>query len=244
MVSVQSSPRDSFTRILGQVEGADTRQDLHSTLPDIRDYFGIGHVAYLWLDTSGIPFLCTTYSERWNRRYQAQDHIRHDPVIAGCLPSFRPVDWKQLDWSSKAAQLYWTQAIEHGVGNQGYSIPIRGPLGQFALLTVSDTCSDADWATFTLSHRFDLMLIAHMIHDKALTLSASRPSPKSQPLSPREVEALTLLAAGHNRAQVADRLSISEHTLRVYIESARLKLGAANTIHAVARALSRGLIAA
>lgn len=37
-------------------------------------------------------------------------------------------------------------------------------------------------------------------------------------------------------------LSLSEHTLRAYIESARSKLGAANTTHAVARALTDGLI--
>jgi DNA-binding CsgD family transcriptional regulator len=63
-----------------------------------------------------------------------------------------------------------------------------------------------------------------------------------QALSPREVDAMTLLAVGYSRAQVADRLSISEHTLRAYVESARFKLGASNTTHAVARALSRGLI--
>jgi len=53
---------------------------------------------------------------------------------------------------------------------------------------------------------------------------------------------MTLLAVGYSRAQVAETLSISEHTLRVYVESARFKLGAMNTTHAVARALSRGLI--
>ena len=53
---------------------------------------------------------------------------------------------------------------------------------------------------------------------------------------------MTLLAVGYSRAQAAKALEISEHTLRVYIESARFKLGALNTTHAVARALSRGLI--
>ncbi len=42
--------------------------------------------------------------------------------------------------------------------------------------------------------------------------------------------------------QVAEMLSISEHTLRVYIESARFKLGATNTTHAVAKAITEGLI--
>ena len=53
---------------------------------------------------------------------------------------------------------------------------------------------------------------------------------------------MTLLAIGYSRAQAADTLSISEHTLRVYVESARFKLGALNTTHAVARAISRGLV--
>ena len=61
-------------------------------------------------------------------------------------------------------------------------------------------------------------------------------------LSPREIDAMTLLAVGYSRAQVANELSISEHTLRVYIESARFKLGAMNTTHAVARAMNQGLI--
>ena len=37
-------------------------------------------------------------------------------------------------------------------------------------------------------------------------------------------------------------LSISEHTLRAYIESARFKLGALNTTRAVARALAEEVI--
>jgi len=47
---------------------------------------------------------------------------------------------------------------------------------------------------------------------------------------------------GYGRGQVAEMLQISEHTLRAYIESARFKLGALNTTHAVARAISEGLI--
>ena len=61
-------------------------------------------------------------------------------------------------------------------------------------------------------------------------------------ISPREIETLTLLAMGYNRAMVAQTLSISEHTVRVYVASARFKLGSMNTTHAVASALSRGLI--
>jgi DNA-binding CsgD family transcriptional regulator len=87
-----------------------------------------------------------------------------------------------------------------------------------------------------------MILVAHAFNRKALELEPGRIPERAQALSPREVDAMTLLAMGYNRAQVAQTLSISEHTVRVYIESARFKLGAMNTTHAVARALSRGLI--
>ena len=63
-----------------------------------------------------------------------------------------------------------------------------------------------------------------------------------KPLSGREIDVLTYLAMGYSRSQVAQTLTISEHTLRAYVESARFKLGASNTMHAVARAVSEGLI--
>ena len=86
------------------------------------------------------------------------------------------------------------------------------------------------------------MLIAHYFNQKALEFEPDR-LPGARPnLSPREVDAITLLALGYGRAQVAQSLAISEHTLRVYIESARHKLGAINTVHAVARAMTLGLI--
>ena len=88
----------------------------------------------------------------------------------------------------------------------------------------------------------DLLLIAHYYNRKALEFEPGRLPGTSRALTPREVDAMTLLALGYSRAQVADSLSISENTLRVYIESARSKLGALNTTHAVARAMSRGLI--
>ena len=87
-----------------------------------------------------------------------------------------------------------------------------------------------------------MILIAHYFNQKALEFEPDKKPEQSRSLSPREIDAMTLLAIGYRRAQVAETLSISEHTLRVYIESARFKLGAANTTHAVARALSRGLI--
>ncbi|HBM57665.1 autoinducer binding domain-containing protein [Salipiger marinus] len=227
---------------LEQLEAARSLEDLQAVSEGLRAHYGVDHLVYHWVSASGEQYGCGTYSPDWVQRYIEKGYLRIDPVVQGCFQRFHPVDWKRLDWSSKAARAFQKDAIAHGVGNQGFSIPIRGPNGQFALFTVSHSCPDEDWAQFTALHRRDMILMAHTFNEKALDLEPGRRPEAAQPLSPREIEALTLLAVGYSRAQVAETLAISEHTLRVYVESARFKLGAMNTVHAVARALSRGLI--
>ncbi|MFK7836661.1 MAG: autoinducer binding domain-containing protein [Sulfitobacter sp.] len=228
--------------ILESLEQADTLEGLQRGSEALRDHYEIDHVAYHWVDSAGDQYGCGTYSLEWQERYISQNYQRIDPVVLGCFQRFHPVDWKQLEWSSKAARAFLTEAMTYGIGNQGFSIPVRGPNGQFALFTLNHSCDDTAWAEFTEAHRHDLVLIAHYLNEKALEFEPNRTPETAQSLSPREVDAMTLLAIGYSRAQVAENLSISEHTLRVYIESARFKLGALNTTHAVARALSRGLI--
>ena len=227
---------------LAKLEQADTLEGIQNAIIALRAYFGVENMVYHWVDSAGEQYGYGTYPLDWAARYQEQNYLRIDPVVIGCYQRFHPVDWKKLDWSSKAARAFQAESIQYGVGSQGYSIPIRGPNGQFALFTVNSTCGDAEWSAFTEKHRRELILIAHYFNQKALEFEPGKTPEASQPLSPREIDAMTLLAIGYSRAQVAETLAISEHTLRVYIESARFKLGAANTTHAVARALSRGLI--
>jgi len=227
---------------LEHLDQASDQADLQANAQDLRDILKVDHVVYHWVSTSGQQYGCGTYGPDWVQRYVQQDYIRADPVVLGCYQRFHPVDWKRLDWSSKMARDFRREAIEYGVGNQGFSIPIRGPKGQFALFTVSHNCDDAVWAKFTEDHRRDLILIAHGFNQKALEFEGAAHRGPKKSLSPRETDAMTLLAVGYSRAQVAQSLAISEHTLRVYIESARFKLGAMNTTHAVARAMSQGHI--
>lgn len=228
--------------ILESLAQADTLEGLQRGTEALREVLHVDHIAYHWVDSEGDQYGCGTYSIEWQQRYIEQNYQRIDPVVIGCFQRFHPVDWKRLDWSSKAARAFQKESLKYGLGNQGFSIPLRGPHGQFALFTVNHTCADDVWAAFIEKYQNDLMLIAHYLNEKALEFEPNRTPDPGQALSPREVDAMTLLAIGYSRAQVAEKLAISEHTVRVYIESARFKLGALNTTHAVARALSRGLI--
>ncbi len=224
------------------MQDAKTLDDLQGQITGLRDLLDVEHLVYHSVNSTGQQYAALTYSLDWVDRYLEQDYARVDPVVQGCYRRFHPVDWKRLDWSGKPVREFMGEAQEAGVGHQGFSVPIRGPNGQFALFTVSDNRNDDEWERYTESHVRDLILAAHFVNQKALEIERGSDETALQKLSPREVDALTLLAMGYSRGQAAESLSISEHTLRVYIESARFKLSAMNTTHAVARGLSLGLI--
>ncbi|MCK0143069.1 LuxR family transcriptional regulator [Aliiroseovarius sp. F20344] len=228
--------------LLSTLQAAATLEDLQTVLEELRDYYKVEHTVYHWVNSVGERYGAGTYSAEWVDRYLEKDYLRLDPVIFGCFQRFTPVSWKSLDWSSKPAREMWQDAIDHGLGNQGFTIPIRGPNGQFALFTMNATAADEDWDHFIDENTRDLMIIAHEFNKKALEFEQWGEDGNVPALSPRELASMSCLAKGMSRAQAAAELNISEHTLRVYIESARHKLGAMNTTHAVARALSTGII--
>jgi DNA-binding CsgD family transcriptional regulator len=211
---------------------------------ELRDRLGVTHILYHTVNQKGEQTGTYTYSDDWAARYAEKKYYTVDPVVLGSMRRSHPIDWKMLDWSSSQSREFLRDAMKHGIGSQGWSIPIWGPHGEFALFVVNHQTDDDRWDKFTRSHARDLLLISHLVHQQAMRLinrGVAEPTPE---LSPREKEVLTLLSLGHGRAQVANDLNISESTLRAYIDSARHKLGAHNTTHAVAQALARGLIVA
>jgi DNA-binding NarL/FixJ family response regulator len=64
----------------------------------------------------------------------------------------------------------------------------------------------------------------------------------NEPLTPREVQVVELLAEGLPNKAIAARLGISDQTVKFHLASISSKLGAANRTDAVRRAVRRGLI--
>jgi len=62
------------------------------------------------------------------------------------------------------------------------------------------------------------------------------------PLSPREIDVLRLIATGNSNKMIADQLSISEATAKTHVASILSKLGANDRAHAVTIAMKRGIV--
>jgi NarL family two-component system response regulator YdfI len=71
---------------------------------------------------------------------------------------------------------------------------------------------------------------------------AVAPAELPEPLTPRELEVLRLLAEGLPSKTIAARLGLSEHTVKFHVGSLLAKLGAASRTEAVTLAIRRGLL--
>jgi len=62
------------------------------------------------------------------------------------------------------------------------------------------------------------------------------------PLTPAEIEVLHLIAAGNSNKQIADKLDITEDTVKGRVRNILSKLGANDRTHAVTIGIKRGII--
>ena len=111
------------------------------------------------------------------------------------------------------------------------SIDVVGEFGSLAAARGSDVDSDA-------------IVVSSDSTLEESRLGDDRDDPDIvEPLTPREIEVLELLAEGLPNKAIADRLKISDQTVKFHVSSISTKLGAANRTDAVRRAVRRGLIA-
>jgi len=75
-----------------------------------------------------------------------------------------------------------------------------------------------------------------------IELAQSNPAPEKEILTPREIELIGLVAEGLPNKAIAQRLSVSENTVKYHIRQILNKLGVQNRTEAVTSALRLGLI--
>lgn len=187
----------------------------------------------------------TSKPKGWTLQYIEKNHFSEDLVSRHAARTIRPYLWSQIVPShhmTKPQQLVFCEATEFGLRTGG-TIPIHGPAAAKALFSLANTGDEADFRRLFLQERHVLQIIATYVHEQLLRLGLDKlpPYPVIK-LSPREIEVLTWTARGKTSWEISVITSLSEATVREYIENACRKLGTYSKTHAVAVAILHALI--
>ena len=222
-------------------------QDLEETLKAIAVDIGVSHIAYMRFapDKSSDASLLTgtvTYSFQWQTRYFLKQYVLIDPVISHGSKAVLPFDWDEMARDEPAVLAFFADALAHGVGLNGLSIPVRNRRGVYSLVSYTSDHSKPEWQEFKKSNMIKLQLISVLI-DSAASVNLKL---SSQPvkLSKREEQCLIWAARGKTYQDISDILNISFGSVKSYLDTARHKLNCANLTHAVGVAIATGVIPA
>ena len=217
--------------------------EMEATIARLRDLLKVDHLVYhsskLGASPSVDPYIQLTYPASWIKRYLQMGYVDIDPVVREGFLRTLPFDWSELKIETAAEASFLADALAHGVGPRGFSIPVQSKHGHRALFSISFSRSEKEWADFLKSTQSTLVEIANRVHRRVIdeVFGDDRPH-----LTARELECLRWISRGKDTSEIAVILNISPHTARYYLKSARYKLDSVTSAQAVSKAVKLGLL--
>jgi LuxR family transcriptional regulator, quorum-sensing system regulator CinR len=217
--------------------------EMEATIARLRDLLNVDHLVYhsskLGASPSVDPYIQLTYPASWIKRYLQMGYVDLDPVVREGFLRTLPFAWSELKIETAAEASFLADALAHGVGPRGFSIPVQSKHGHRALFSISFSRSEEEWVDFLKSTRPTLVEIANRIHRRVIdeVFGDDRPH-----LTARELECLRWISRGKDTSEIAVILNISPHTARYYLKSARYKLDSVTSAQAVSKAVKLGLL--
>jgi LuxR family transcriptional regulator len=169
----------------------------------------------------------------------------HDPYFHACLRRTIPIDWTMVQRQPclTAIQRECINYLAHFGLVKGLTVPIHLPHGGLAFISAIAHPGCENWPEVVELSRHQLLVRAHQFQSIAPgKLAASSGLHAGARLTSRETECLSSTARGRSYGETARLLGRSIDTVRLHLRSACSKLGAVNRAHAVAKAISLGLI--
>jgi len=182
-----------------------------------------------------------TFPDDWVKRYINHQYSNIDPVLEQSRREARPFHWFDVDkkFTLSAQQKQFLRELKDAGLTDGIAVPVFGPMGTiayFGLGCVNDTLK------LTEGQQLELQFACLQTHNRYFELAHINTNQPSKPLSPREKQVLSLVAAGLSNNYIAERLGISENTVDTMMRRAFTKLGVNNRISAVLKGIGCGLI--
>jgi len=131
------SKDDLLTEAFAIVENT---QDMDGVVSKLRDLLKVDHVVYYSskLEAPTVPYIRLTYPGSWVKRYLQMGYGEVDLVLREGFKRTLPFEWKEMQFVSPAEAAFQSDALAHGIGPHGYTIPVAsrhlpGPLCRLLL---------------------------------------------------------------------------------------------------------------
>jgi DNA-binding CsgD family transcriptional regulator len=185
--------------------------------------------------------LFRNWPKDWASLSDARGFAAASFVAAEARKRMTPFTWldaKNAKPLNAAEQEVWDAALAWGWKN-GFVLPVRGPGGYFATVSMASPERDLDLRP---EKRARLQMFAMLAHERAcLFAGLTSPERVFEAMTARELECLRWVATGKTDWEIGEILSIAATTVKFHIDGARTKLGARTRAQAVARLVLYGL---
>ncbi|WP_332305181.1 helix-turn-helix transcriptional regulator [Rhizobium sp. GR12] len=229
-------------RLCRNLSVATDRQQWLAALQDVMQAFGYSHVTLLKLPGGRSSYAQPTIVESslpiWVVNAMTRDGALGDcPVIKRGASSMMPQYWSLDDAELACETLADAGASLSSIGiTSGLMVPVNGMNGNRHLMNFA-----GDRDALPQSSLNELGMIAlHALeaYDRLSYAGSKGPSP----LTKRELDVVRWTAQGKTSVEIAELLSISEHTVNAYMNNAMRKLDCVNRAQLVAKTIRLRLI--
>lgn len=220
-------------------------EELVEILHELAFELNLSHIAVLSLATNksrdiSVLTSISTYPKEWQTRYFLKRYGELDPVVKRGSAAVLPFDWADLEIEEPGRQQFFADAIRHGIGCRGLSIPVRSRKTIHSLVSFTSDMLPQDWVNFKSSSMQYLQQLSALINSAA-NIGAKQPKSDVQ-LSPREELCLVWAGRGKTHQEIAEILGIGSGSVKSHLDLSRHKLHCINVAHAVGVAVATGVI--
>ena len=197
-------PDDSASLYAVSYEAVVKAVSVEEAVISVRDNYHLDYVTYHHARIIGdidAPYVKSTYPAQWLARYLLRGYLHVDPVVREGFSRQLPFDWRELTLAPDARELM-SDAAAHGLGGNGYSIPLVDKQVRRALFSINSSMPADEWEAFLARHAGDLAELATRIHRMAVYELYGESDPVPQ-LGPRELQCLTWAARGKDYKAIA-----------------------------------------
>lgn len=205
----------------------------------------IGYATYVLFQTPRkklrSPYIKTTYPDQWISYYLQNGYYETDPIVNYATNHETPKFWHEIASNKNASQIY-EMSQKFGILPEGFVIPVQSKYYDRGFLSINAAVEKAGFTAFIEENIGLIAKAATLIQKLALEEVQSEGGDTKGRLSPREIECLGWISEGKTYPEIAIIMEVSEHTIRGYAKTIRLKLDCATIAQAVSKAFRLNII--